>query len=618
MLRPSSLPAKVRLFLALARPFWRSEERWPARLLLGAVVLLTLAQNWIAIRLSYWNRAFFDTIQRGDYAFFANLGIAMLGLIFCSITFWLAEDYLFSSLKIRWRRWMTDRFLREWLGDRAHYLGQLDGHEGDNPDQRISEDIRSFVFTTLDLGMQLFGALVGLGSFVVILWILSSGAPDAAGATAAYPFPALPEHLAWLTVPVELAWEGYVAGTAAITSVPGHLVWICLAYSLLGMWLVGRVGRPIIGLQYEMQKLEADFRFGLVRLRENSESTALADGEPAERRSLGASFARIVGNFNATLIKRIHINAFKAVYYRLSDVVPLLLSAPRFFAGAISLGQLTQLTGAFGRVQSNLNFFINSYETIAQWWAIVQRLDGFMRGIEHARGLRAAQREIYPPGRSEDRLEVADLALFRPDGRLLLAPFSFSIRPGESVLITGPSGSGKSTILRALVGLWPYESGRVHQPSPFDCQVMPQKPYLPVGTLRAALAYPRDPARHADAECRHALARCELSSLAERLDEEAHWAQVLSGGEQQRLALARVFLHRPAWLFLDEATSAIDENAELAFYRRLRAELPGLTYVTIAHRSSLRAVHNRHFVIEHATADTLTLREDTAALTPPS
>nr|MCU0793816.1 ATP-binding cassette domain-containing protein [Opitutaceae bacterium] len=455
MLRPSSLITKARLFLALARPFWRSEERWPARLLLGSVILLTLAQNWIAVRLSYWNRSFFDTVQRGDYAFFVNLGVAMIGLIFCSITFWLAEDYLFSSLKIRWRRWMTDRFLREWLGDRAHYLGQLDGHEGDNPDQRISEDIRSFVFTTLDLGMQLFGAVVGLCTFVVILWILSHDGPAAAAGPAAYPFPAMPEHLAWLSLPARLAWESYVSATAAVTSVPGHLVWICLAYSVLGMWLVGRVGRPIVGLQYEMQKLEADFRFGLVRLRENSESTALAEGEPAERRSLGASFSRIVGNFNATLIKRIHINAFKAVYYRLSDVVPLLLSAPRFFSGALSLGQLTQLTGAFGRVQSNFNFFINSYETIAQWWAIVLRLDGFTRGIAHARVLREAQREIYPSGVSEDRLEVADLALYRPDGRLLLAPFSFTIRPGESVLITGPSGSGKSTVLRAIVGLWP-------------------------------------------------------------------------------------------------------------------------------------------------------------------
>ncbi len=618
MPRPSPLFTKLRLFLDLARPFWVSEERWPARLLLGSVILLTLAQNWIAIRLSYWNREFFDTIQKGDYAFFVNLGIAMLGLIFCSITFWLAEDYLFSSLKIRWRRWMTDRFLRDWLGDRAHYLGQLDGHQGDNPDQRISEDIRTFVFTTLDLGMQLFGAVVGLGSFVVILWILSAGDPAAVSAPPAYPFPALPAHLSWLTAPVEALWDGYVTFTSFITDVPGHLVWICLGYSFIGTWLVGRVGRPIIGLQYEMQKLEADFRFGLVRLRENSESTALAEGEPAEHRSLGASFARIVGNFNATLVRRIHINAFKSVYFRLSDIVPLLLSAPRFFAGAISLGQLTQLTGAFGRVQSSFNFFINSYETIAQWWAITQRLDGFTRGIEHSRRLREAQREVYPSGQSENRLEVSDLALFRPDGQMLLAPFSFTVHPGDSVLITGPSGSGKSTILRSLVGLWPYERGLVLLPSPFDCLVMPQKPYLPIGTLRTALAYPREPERFDDVTYVRALALCDLPALTGRLDESAHWAQVLSGGEQQRLALARAFLHRPAWLFLDEATAAIDENAELAFYHKLRAALPGLTYVTIAHRSSLRNVHARHFRIEHAPDGTLVLREDKTPPIPPT
>lgn len=616
MLRPSSLLSKFRLFLSLAIPFWRSEERWPARLLLGAVVLLILAQNWITVRLSFWNREFFDTIQRGDYAFFVNLGVVMLGLVFCSIVFWLAEDYLFSALKIRWRRWMTDRYLHDWLGDRAHYLGQLDGHQGDNPDQRISEDVRAFVFTTLDLGMQLFGALVGLGAFVVILWGLSEG--NAHSNPPSYPFPALPVHLDWLTPVVTAFWEAYVAFTAAVASVPGHLVWICLAYSILGMWLVGRVGRPIIGLQYEMQKLEADFRFGLVRLRENAESTALADGEPAERRNLGSSFARIVGNFNATLVRRLYLNAFKSVYYRLSDVVPLLLSAPRFFAGAISLGQLTQLTGAFGRVQSNLNFFINAYETIAQWWAITQRLDGFQRGIEHSRRLREAQRQVYAGADADQSLHVSDLALFRPDGRLLLAPFGFTIRPGDSVLVTGPSGSGKSTILRALVGLWPYERGHVLQPAPFDVMVMPQKPYLPIGTLRAALCYPRPAHAHDDDSLRRALALVDLAPLAARLDEEAHWAQTLSGGEQQRLALARVFLQRPAWLFLDEATAAIDENAELAFYHRLRSALPGLTYVTIAHRASLRNVHARHFMIVHQPDGTLALREDQTPPIPPT
>ncbi len=615
MPRPGPLLSKVRLFLALALPFWRSEERWPARLLLGSVILLTLAQNWIAVRLNFWNRDFFETIQRGDYAAFGALGVVMIGLIFLSITFWLADDYLFSSLKIRWRRWMTDRYLRDWLGDRAHYLGQLGGHEGDNPDQRISEDIRAFVFTTLDLGMQLFGALVGLVSFIAILWSLSAGAPHSP--TPVYPFPALPGHLEWLTAPVAAVWEGYVAFTAMIAAIPGHLVWICILYSLLGMWLVGRVGRPMIGLQYEMQKLEADFRFGLVRIRENSESTALAAGEPAERRRLGASFSRIVGNFNATLLRRIHINAFKSVYYRLSEVVPLLLAAPRFFAGAITLGQLTQLAGAFGRVQSHLNFFINVYETIAHWWAITQRLDGFQRGIAHSRRLREAQRAVYGTDPAHaDSLRVSDLALFRPDGRLLLAPTSFTLRPGDSVLITGPSGCGKSTLLRALVGLWPYERGRVLLPEPFDCLVMPQKPCLPVGTLRAALAYPRPAEAHDDESFFRALALVDLSAFASRLDEEAHWAQVLSGGEQQRLALARVFLHRPAWLFLDEATSAIDEDAELAFYRRLRAALPELTYLTIAHRSSLRQAHARHFKIEPAGDGSLALRERGAVEAP--
>jgi len=595
---PTSFRSKARLLLGLVRPFWHSEEKWIAGLLLGTVVLLTLAQNWVGVKLSYWNRAFFDTIQRGDYGFFVQLGVSMLGLIFCSITFWLAEDYLFSSLKIRWRRWMTTHFLDKWLGDRAHYLGQLNGHQGDNPDQRISEDIRSFCFTTLDLFIGFLGAMAGLGSFVVILWILSAETPAVTATALPLILPQVPEQFSMLAPLVGTLWTAYEGTTRFLTAIPGHLVWFCVLYSFLGTWLVGRVGRPIIGLNYEQQKLEADFRFGLIRLRENSESTALIEGEPAEQRTLGLSFSRIVGNFNATLIRRIHLNAFKAVYFRLSDTVPLLLSAPRFFAGAISLGQLTQLTGAFGRVQSSLNFFVNSFEVIANWWAIVQRLDGFVRGIEHSQKLRASQLELYDVGLTGDRLEAEGLALFRPDGTALLDPVNFHLAPGDSVLITGPSGCGKSTLLRALAGLWPYEQGRVHLPDPFRCMVMPQKPYLPIGTLRSALCYPSPPDAFSNAAVEAALDLAQCSMLGPRLDEEAHWSQQLSGGEQQRVALARIFLQRPEWLMLDEATSAMDEAAERAFYVALRETLPDLAILTIAHRSTLRAVHARHMRVE--------------------
>ncbi|MDF3059627.1 MAG: hypothetical protein K0R17_3842, partial [Rariglobus sp.] len=280
--------------------------------------------------------------------------------------------------------------------------------------------------------------------------------------------------------------------------------------------------------------------------------------------------------------------------------VPLLLSAPRFFAGTITLGQLTQLTGAFGRVQSSLNLFINSYETIAGWWAVTQRLEGFVRGIEHAHELRATQSRIYSTGRVGNELVVKNLALFRPNGKPLLAPVNFTLSPGDSVLITGPSGCGKSTLLRALAGLWPYEQGFVHLPAPFRCMVMPQRPYLPIGTLRAAVCYPEPPEKFTDAAVRTALALAQAPALAARLDEETHWSQLLSGGEQQRVALARVFLLKPDWVFLDEATAAMDEAAEHAFYLSLRAALPDISYLTIAHRSTLRAVHARHFrVLAH-------------------
>lgn len=593
---PPSIGSRLKTFWILARPFWVSDERKGAWGLLASVIALTVAQNWIGIRLSYWNRSFFDTIQRGDYGYFVHLGGVMIALIVLSIGFWLAEDYLFSLLKIRWRRWMTARFLDQWLGDRAHYLGQLDSIHGDNPDQRISEDIRSFVFTSLDLFMQFLSAFIGFLAFVVILWTLSDGPPTPLNQP---PPVGLPEAYAWFQPAYLALWRAYETSMAFLTSIPGHLVWFCFLYSWLGSWLVNRVGRPIVGLAYEQEKLEADFRFGLIRLRENSESTALIEGEPAERRTLGAHFAGIVRNFNARLVKQLHLNAFKAVYFRLSDSVPLLLSAPRFFAGTISLGQLTQLTGAFGRVQSCLNIFINSYETIAGWWAVTERLDGFMRGIEHARELRASQKHVYSSADVRE-LVVTDLALFKPDGKELLAPVNFTLSTGDSVLITGPSGCGKSTLLRALAGLWPYEQGFVRLPEPFRCMVMPQRPYLPIGPLRAVVTYPQPPENYSDEAIRTALALAQIPTLAARLDEHAHWSQLLSGGEQQRVALARIFVLKPEWLFLDESTSAMDEAAEHAFYLSLRAALPDVTYLTIAHRSTLRALHARHFrVLTH-------------------
>lgn len=581
----------LRLFWRLARPYWVSSERWAAALLLGVVVLLTVAQNGIAIGLSYWNRSFFDTIQKGDYGRFIHLGAVMLALIVLSITFWLAEDYLFSSLKIRWRRWLTEHYVDQWLGDRAHYLGQLDGHLGDNPDQRISEDVRAFVFTSLDLLMQIVGAIISFCGFVVILWGLSDGLPTPGG----NPPPVAVPSDTWWGLLVHAVWRGYEELMFWLNAIPGHLVWFCFLYSWLGSWLVSKVGRPIIGLNYEQEKLEADFRFGLIRVRENSESTALLEGEPAENRSLGGHFASIVRNFNARLVKQIHLNAFKSLYFRLSDTVPLLLSAPRFFAGALTLGELTQLTGAFGRVQSSLNLFINSFETIAGWVATLNRLDGFVRGVAHARELRAAQATIYDSGARGPALVVEDLSLFRPDGEPLLAPVSLTLQPGDSILVTGASGSGKSTLLRALAGLWPYESGRVHLPDPFRLMVLPQKPYLPIGSLRAAVSYPAAAGTFDDDAMRAALTLAQFPSAAARLDEEAHWSQRLSGGEQQRIGLARIFLHKPEWLLLDESTSAMDEPSEHAFYVALRAVLPGTALFTVAHRSTLRDLHNRHF-----------------------
>ncbi len=549
----------------LLLPYWQSDERRAAFGLLAAIVGLNLGAVYILVLLNAWNRSFYDALQQRDAAAFAaQLGrFCLLAAAF--IVSAVYRQYLTQVLEMRWRRWLTHHFLHGWLDGGTYYRLARAARETDNPDQRIAEDLRALAGGTLTLATGLLNAIVTLVSFVGILWSLSGP----------------------LTIPL---------GGHALT-IPAYLVWAAVVYAVVGSVLTHRIGRPLVRLHASQQRREADFRFGLVRLRETAEEVALYRGEPLERRGLSTRFAAIVDNWWALLRAQKRLTWFTTGYGQAASVFPILVAAPRYFAGAIQLGELMQIASAFGRVQDALSWFVDSYGQLAEWKASVVRVLAFTDGMRAAAGEADGGGGIRTVQGGPDEIALAGVDVTVPAGAPLLRGLSAVIRRGERVLLAGPSGSGKSTIFRAIAGLWPYGGGEIRRPDAVDMLFLPQRPYLPIGSLRHAVAYPSDPASVGDAAIVSALRRCRLDKLVERLDEEEHWAQVLSPGEQQLLALARALLHAPPWLFLDEATSALDESTEAHVYRELGRLLPDTTIVSIAHRPGVAAYHDRRLVL---------------------
>jgi putative ATP-binding cassette transporter len=550
-------------------PRFKIQERWVAITLALVVIGIEFAQVAINVRLSYFNRDWFNAIQEKDAATFWRL----LLTVFC---FWaaifvvsvLVQYVLQSYLTIGWRRWMTQRYTARWLDGHAHYTMQLSSGGADNPDQRIQEDVDGFITRTTGLVLQVLSTVSNLISFSVVLWAISEA----------------------FSVP-GTDWK-----------VPGFLVWGALIYSALATWITHLIGRPLIRLNFEQQRYEADFRFSLARLREYGEQVALLGGESAERDRLGQRFSRVINNFLAIVSLRKKLTTFTQSYAQFNAVLPYILVAPYYFAGQIQLGGMTQAASAFGRVEASMSFFISFYATLAEYKAIIDRLTGFDRAIVRASdgvslpGEPARALSVGHVSGCDVRVSAATLAL--PDGRRIVRVGNLALTPGESVLVTGPSGSGKSTLFRAVAGIWPFGDGRIEVPAAAHMMLLPQRPYVPAGTLRAAIAYPALESHYEDAAVTAALRAAQLPAYAERLDEERLWTQTLSLGEQQRLAVARAILARPDWLFLDEATAALDEPSEAAIYRTLAETLPGTTVVSIGHRSTLLALHKRHVAMK--------------------
>jgi putative ATP-binding cassette transporter len=542
----------------LAWPYWMGDEKWSARVLLAAVVALNLVYVWLTVRLNQWNNDFYNALQQYDWPVFW-WQFAIFGMIAASIIVVLVyQAYLQRILQVRWRRWLTHEFIGDWLSDRAYYHIQLDQSATDNPDQRIADDLHRYTSTSLDLSIGLLNAIVTLFSFLFILWVLSGS----------------------LRIPL---------GGDAYFEIPGYMVFAAIIYAAVGTLITHWIGRPLVRMTYDQQRYEADFRFSLVRLRENAESVAFYGGEERERRIFHDRFAHVVRNWWDIIRRRKKLGWFTYGYQQVATVFPFLVAAPRYFANEIQLGGLMQISSAFGRVQDSLSFIITSYTEIAEYQSVVERLGGFRARIDE---IAAAHRGPQPIARERGGggVEVAELDLHLPDGRTLREDVALAARPDSPVLVTGPSGSGKSTLLRAIAGLWPFGRGRVRVG---DGRVLflPQRPYLPLGTLADAIAYPETDHRPRRAELEAALHAVGLSYLVDQLDEEGNWAQRLSGGEQQRVGFARVLLARPDVVFLDEATSALDEAAEAALYRLLREAEWQPTIVSVGHHGTLKRFH---------------------------
>ena len=551
-------PGFLRVAWNLAWPYWTGDQKWSARGLLAAVVLLNLISVWLNVRLNAWNADFYNALQEYNWQEFwwqfAIFGMIAVSLIVVAVY----QLYLRQILQIRWRAWLTDRFLDDWLGNQTYYRMQLDHTTTDNPDQRIADDIDRYTSISLALSIGLMNSVVTLFSFLFILWTLSG----------------------ILSIPL---------GGGQYFDIPGYMVYAAILYAAVGTWLTHRIGDPLARLLYDQQRYEADFRFSMVRLRENAESIAFYGGESREREVFQNRFTRIVLNWWGVIRRRKKLTWFTVGYSQLAVVFPFIVAAPRYFSREIQLGGLMQVASAFGQVQDSLSFIITSYVEIAEYRSVVERLGGFRDKVSDVAASRQGPQPIAIE-RGGGGVAVHGLDLHLPNGQKLREDIALSAEPQQPLLITGPSGSGKSTLLRAVAGLWPFGSGRVRV-GQGRALFLPQRPYLPLGTLADAILYPEIDPMPGRPEIEAALHAVGLPYLVPLLDEEGNWATRLSGGEQQRIGFARILLMRPAIVFLDEATSALDEAAEAQLYRMLREAEWGPTVVSVGHRGTLRRFH---------------------------
>ena len=540
-----------RQFARLAFPYFspRRAGGWGSLVALLLVLALAITVVRLSVLLSYWQNDLFTALQKLDQPAFLRAILVFVVLIVVWVVVQLLQFYAQQRLEIRLRVWLNDRVVGDWLDGAAYHRGRFTSTPVDNPDQRIQEDIGAFSVSTVSLGVGAVNAIVSLVSFTFVLWALSG-----------------PLSVLGVEVPRAMTFFAYL-------------------YVIVASVIAFRIGRPLIGLNFLRERLNAAYRYALIRLRDNSENVAFHRGERVEGATFGTRFGAVIDNAWALVYRNLRFLGWNFVITEGSIIVPYVIQAPRFFAGAISLGDVQQTGVAFGQVHDSLSFFRNAYDDFAIYRAVLIRLTGLLDADAEARALPAV---TLTDG---EGLEVRDLTVRLPDERVLVDDLDLRLTAGDALLVAGASGSGKTTLLRSLADLWPWAEGTVTRPVGDDALFLSQQPYVPLGTLRTALAYPSSADDVDDAQATAVLRQVQLPHLVDQLDAQVDWARRLSPGEQQRLGFARVLLTRPRVVFLDEATSALDEGLEHTLYTLLRQELPEMVVVSVGHRSTLNQFH---------------------------
>jgi vitamin B12/bleomycin/antimicrobial peptide transport system ATP-binding/permease protein len=539
----------------IVKPYWTSGERWLASGLLALVLVLVGADTAFNTWLSNFTKESFDALQKNDAAEFSRVAWLSIAVVAVAALISALDKYVRQWLEFRWRRGLTEHFVGRWLtGDTFYRMERR--QSTDNPDQRIAEDIRLFTEMSVNLSIAFVRNLAQLAIFGPMLWIAAGPA------------------------------------TFGGITIPGYMFFVAVGFGLINTAITHWAGHRLAGLTIEQQRVEADYRYAMAQQRESAEQIAMYRGAEVERGRLRGLFGAIGANWGQVTIQSMRINYVSYLFMFLGNFAPSIAMAPKLFSGEVTLGDMMQNQMAFGFVAMCVGWFAMVYPQLYQLSAVTRRLIGLDQSLD------------LPEDRGIDMIKhdgagvtAQGLKLALPAGSALTDVGDLRFERGERWLVRGASGVGKSTLMRALAGLWPHGQGRIELPQDAKLMFLPQKSYIPLGTLKEALTYPSVSDTYSDAACSKMLADCRLPHLAERLNEQARWAHVLSGGEQQRLAFARALLAQPDYLFLDEATSALDNDNEAALYRLLHDRLPNITLVSVAHRASLDAFHEHELVL---------------------
>lgn len=545
----------------LIKAFWKSEYKVYAYFFSALMIVLTISMVGLDVAFTYWSNYFYNALQAYNWQTSVQLLMVFFALAFVHIIIAVYRYYISQLFVLRWRRWLTTQLIGRWMENRGYYYLEMFDHRTDNPDQRIQEDVNGLIVNSINLTLGLVSAVTTFPAFVYILWTLSGVLTLSFGS--------------WGTVHIY-----------------GYLVWVGVIYNLIGTFITFKIGNPLVKLNFEQQQREATFRFSAIDLRSHAEQVALYRGEDHQKSILNFHFSRVLENWLAIVLRQKKLLWFTGGFNQAAVVLPLIAALPNYFNKVFQLGGLMQSIRAFTSVQESLAYLVNAYTQIAEWRAISDRLITFINHLFDAEHKADKPDQIKFEEQKKNAISVKDVVIKTTQNEILLDAINENFVQGNHYIIKGESGIGKSTFVRALAGVWPYATGEVVFPENKNVMYLPQKPYMPMGTLAEAILFPdkKDPELEKNLES--VLRDCHLEAFIPRLNETAHWSETLSPGEQQRIAFARVLLHKPDWIFLDESTSMLDPANEKHLYLLLHEKLPGSTIVSIGHHASVDEFHN--------------------------